>query len=144
MTEKVKSRLMDRKGFTLIELIVVIAIIAILAAVLIPRFTGFTESGRKKAVLSDARNILVALDAADANGEITAASTDAATAESLIEKYVGKDIISCTDALDANGESTITAVTKGTNGLGFTYSKQLGTKIYTVAVSNSTLPADAS
>ena len=32
-----------RKGFTLIELIVVIAILGILAAIVIPRLTGFTD-----------------------------------------------------------------------------------------------------
>jgi type IV pilus assembly protein PilA len=59
MVEKIKNR----KGFTLIELIVVIAIIAILAAVLIPRFTGFSDSAREKSAISDARNILISMQA---------------------------------------------------------------------------------
>ena len=39
-----------KRGFTLVELIVVIAVIGILAAVLIPTFSGATESARKGAV----------------------------------------------------------------------------------------------
>ena len=36
----------NKKGFTLIELIVVIAIIAILAAVAVPKLSGFQDSAR--------------------------------------------------------------------------------------------------
>ena len=57
------NKRLNKKGFTLIELIVVIAIIAILAVILIPRFTGFTDNANQKAAMSDARNIALAANA---------------------------------------------------------------------------------
>lgn len=50
------------RGFTLIELMVVIVIIAILAAVALPNFMGATERARESAVRSAVKTIQTALE----------------------------------------------------------------------------------
>ena len=40
---------MNKKGFTIVELVIVIAVIAILAAVMIPTFSGIIEKANKNA-----------------------------------------------------------------------------------------------
>ena len=46
-----------KKGFTIVELVIVIAVIAILAAVLIPTFTGVINNARESAAQSEAKNL---------------------------------------------------------------------------------------
>lgn len=52
-----KNFIKNRKGFTLIELVVVIAILGILAGLAIPRFMDATASARGARIVADMRTI---------------------------------------------------------------------------------------
>ena len=47
---------MNKKGFTIVELVIVIAVIAILAAVMIPTFSGIVDRANKSAALQEVTN----------------------------------------------------------------------------------------
>lgn len=57
MLKKLKN---DKKGFTLVELIVVLVILAILAALLVPALTGYIDKAKEKAVIADTRSVVMA------------------------------------------------------------------------------------
>lgn len=57
MTNALINLKKNKKGFTLVELVVVIAIIGILATILVPRFIGYTDDARANAARSEAKNI---------------------------------------------------------------------------------------
>jgi len=76
---KPKKVLKSKKGFTLVEIIVVLVIVAILVAVGAPSMLGFVEEARGRAFAVDARNGMVAAQAsltefrARSSGTVTSA-----------------------------------------------------------------------
>ena len=60
-----KSAKNNKKGFTLIELIVVVAILVALMLMLVPKLTGFTEDATRTANQANARAIYTAIAASD-------------------------------------------------------------------------------
>lgn len=60
---KIKSNLKNKKkGFTLIELVSVMAIIAILSAAFIPRFGNYITQAKKVSILNEAKSIVTAYE----------------------------------------------------------------------------------
>ena len=53
----------DNKGFTLVELIVVIVILAILAAILVPALLGYIDKAKQQQIVLNAKSALTAAQA---------------------------------------------------------------------------------
>lgn len=65
-----KMRASDEKGFTLVELLIVIAIIAILAAIAIPQFAQYQQRAIRATMQSDAKNTATMEEAYFADNQI--------------------------------------------------------------------------
>ena len=111
-----------KKGFTLVELIVVLVILAILAALLIPALTGYINKAKEKSIVAETRQAVMA-------------------AQTLVDEAYGKlDLTAADDAIDIATlaevkEANITSATvKAGKVTGLVYTNDGKTCTYTAGI----------
>ena len=136
MIKKLKE---NKKGFTLVELIVVLVIIANLAAMLIPALTGYIDKAKEKDIIAETRSAVMAtqtlVDEAYAGADIGADTVKIdsgnVTVENIKKLAEIEGTINETDVKITNGK--VTGLVYEKNGKKCTYSVTGNKGTYTVS-----------
>lgn len=114
------KKLKDKKGFTLVELIVVLVILAILAALLVPALTGYIDKANNEKVIATTRQVVAAqTEASEAYGKNSAGkladadvTVKTGTADTSSPVHIA-DIVKLAEVGSVGSDSAFT----GTNGV---------------------------
>ena len=112
-----KSNKLKKKGFTLIELVAVLAIIAILSATFVPKFTNYITEAKKVAILNKAKRVVTAYEAVSHKISTNENDTKISTLINLSNSPLDDNTLlttlgdisvsECKDILESNGNFTI-------------------------------------
>ena len=135
MVEKIRNKMKETKGFTLVELIVVLVILAILAALLVPALTGYIDRANEQKIVAETRQVVMAAQ--------TIASENYAASKTTTKDADGAAIIALAEvkkgtleALTVDASGTVTTLT-WKNGKTCVYKLSPGEGEETYNVSNS-------
>ena len=118
MLMNIRKSMKSQKGFTLVELLVVIVIIGVLAAIAVPKFTAATERANGGKIAADLRTIDSAIQLATfKTGAAPAATADLSSYLTTVPtppggKFVGTKVTTSTDITGTsyaitNGRATL-------------------------------------
>lgn len=111
--EWIKKQIRGKKGFTLVEIIVVLVVLAILAAFTIPTMLGFVADAKGKAYIAEAREVYVAAQAVATEYSGQLQMTDSATDEWYgLTNCLGSTKIAIRSGYDPNDNDPKNAVIK--------------------------------
>lgn len=102
MVKKSWEKKVDNKGFTLVELIVVLVILAILAAILVPALLGYIDRAKGSQLVLNGKSVLTAAQAEASNAYGTS-TKDTDTIATKFTKEVCEKIAATADTPENSG-----------------------------------------
>jgi len=115
-----KSSIKKQQGFTLIELMIVVAIIGILAAIALPAYQTYTNKAKFSEVVNATQGVKSAIDVCFQTGN-TLANCTGANNNTVSQALAGADVGQYVNSVTTPAAGRITATSETLGGSTYTY-----------------------